>query len=566
MAVFTGLKLGSDIELLYDSYASANLLQARSYYNGETLGDTAGEFSDAVSATPYPDPYSFSETGIPVSDFGNDWYERIHISPNQIDVGNLVSSQTRKIIVWNAFQTTKAFEDFQIENGQGLGVQEVNGISPPASLVPLQLLDYDLNISLSGPPSILSTLTWTIDGQLYQAEVVGRRVVLFPFLPNWNSGVNETIAYRSTVSRSFDGTEQRASLRKRPRRSFEYTAQIGREDAQLADSLLFGWQNRMFALPCWPEKSSTTSDVLAGAVTIPCDTSYRTFVVGGLAAMYLNSGKAEIREIESVTPSSITFTAPLEEDWPKGSRVYPVFVSAINPQVSGIRRTDNLVELPVIFECEPSTTDPNLPGEAAALLYQGEELYLRGANWDDGLSFDWNNDYEKRDEGTGVFSLFAKSGFSQFSRSHNWTLRSLADVLDFRGWLERREGRAVPIYMPSFFSDFTLATDLVSSATSIDVLPNSYDSLVNMHPARRDVVLLMRDGSHIARRILSVTTTAEGNIRLGLDSAIGVTTGKNTVKRVSFLGFYRLGGDAVTINWLAQGVATAETAVVATKA
>lgn len=566
MADFVGYLSVTETQVAEDAYTSENLFVDRAYKVAaeDLYVDTPSGAGGAFASQPYPDPYSTDVGGAVGRDFGDDWYHRIHVIPSELDLGNLVSTQSRTIEVWNAYFETKAFTSFEIENPQGVEVNETSGVSAPVTLAPLQLLTYEIGVSLNGPPTIDTSLQWTIAGEVYVARVIGRRVVLFPFAPNWNTSVRETLAYRATVFRANDGSEQRASLRGKPRRAYEYTAQLKGRNAQIADSLLFGWQNRMFALPAWPEQTALTAAVSAGDTVLPCVTVYRTFAAGGLVCVYGDSEHSEVREIEAVDGASVTITAPLSSDWPAGTRVYPAFVAALGATVNGVRRSDSLFEVPVRFSCEPYTTHPNLPGASAAQTYQGVELHIEGGNWADGVNVEWSSDYEARDLGTGMVSLFQKAGFSQMSRTHDWTLKNLADVYDFRGWLERREGRAKPVYMPSFFADFTMVSDLAVSDVIVDVEPNGYDTLVDAHPARRDIVFLLRDGTVLTRRIASVSVTDEGNIRLGVDSAIGQTVLRSQVKRLCLLSLYRLAADAVTIDWRTRGVATARTTLVAT--
>src|SRR5690606_9597308 len=395
----------------------------------------------------------------------------------------------------------------------------------------------------------------------YSLVITGRRVIAFPFPPNWSYPVNETLQFKSTLIRAADGSVQTANLRPKARRVFDYTVTLRGGEAQRADSLLFGWQHRFYAMPVWPEAAKLTAPASAGDFTAQFDTAHRSFSVGGLVMLFSSSKTFEVREIDSIVGSTVTFTAPLERSWAAGTRVFPAFVSTINPGLSGNWQTDNVLELPVRFTAEPSGTVANTAGSAAA-TYLGYELVLDRPNWINGLQAQWNSDVQMVDLGGPVFRLFGGSGFSEVQRSHSWLKKNYADIAAFRGFLARRAGIGVPFWMPSATSDFTLVASALSSNTAIDVAQNDYEKQVNAHPARRDIIILLRNGSYILKRISSATTTADGNTRLVFADALGADITPEDVKRISYLSLYRFTSNDIVLNWQTRGVLTCEATLI----
>lgn len=566
MATFAGTKETAAVQIALDPYTSANLFITRDYYTGDVL---PANYIDDIKGTgartlDYPARTPTTFGGSRTVDFIADWYDRIHFIPASVDLGNLVSSQSRDITLWNAYLTDKTLTAF---SGAGLDgmtlIQPAALATQPATMEALGLYTYELEVGTSGPPTIDGTLSWTISGDSFTVPIVGRRVIAFAFPPNWDRGVQETLEDKSTVLAHQDGSEQRARVRNKARRVYEYTTTVRMAEAQRLDSLIFGWHARLFAMPVWPEQTTLTAAAAAGATVLNCATAARSFVAGGLVAVFKDSATVEIREIASVTATSITVTSGVLQDWPAGTKVFPAFVAALNGSLSGTRLTDNLIEMPVRFTAEPSVTPANATGTAAA-TYQGVELYLQRPNWASGLSFDWNSDYVMQDTGTSKFALMGRSGFSQFSRSHSWTLKSTAEVADFRGWLARRGGRAVPVYMPSDTDDFTLVETVASSDSGMDCKQNDYENQAAGHPARRDILIQFRDGTYLARRISSATTGENGVTRLVFTESLGRNFTPADVKRISYLGLYRLASDATTISWQTRGVATVQATLVNT--
>lgn len=558
----TGVLASAVTELATDVVTSANLFLSRGYRDdgGEPAALLDGAIAGPVSALAGA-PQTTPGTGVLAHDFADDWYNRVHVIPQAIDFGNLQSTQVEEFLVWNAFFDERELTSSTFDAPPGLSLDVPDSAEPlPYGIKPLEELTFALTGTTAGPPTISGTIVLLIDGVEYEISITGRRIILFPFPPNWKSAaLDETYEFKSWVQRSGDGSAQSGSIwGNHPRRRFDYTATLKREHAQRLDNILFGWQTRFYGIIHWAEKSKLAADALAGSASLQLDTTSMSLQEGGTVVLYLDADTNESREVESFTATSITLTTVLQRDWPAGSRVYPSFVATINPSTGGTRLTDGVVLIPVSFECEPSVTEPNTADDGLALTYRGEELYLGRVDWKAGLPFNFESQGQKIDFGSGKFRLASFVDYALYSRGHNWQIKNKAQADAFRAWLGRREGVARPVYMPSGNMDFTLVAPAVNPASSMDVTENEYGSLLALNPARRDVLVLLRDGTYYARRITDVTAVSATVHRLFFDTPIAADIGLQDVKRISFLGLYRQGGNAATIRWMTDEVGTAQ--------
>lgn len=566
MPTFTGVFVDGADYAVVDGLTTANMFTTRAYKDYPAYGVALdGVYVSTSRSGVNVNPHDGTFTGVEARDFGNDWYYRVHIIPTAVDLGNLVSAQERTISLWNAYLTPQSYTDIDLVGFDGLTLVPPAGVNPPTTIAELRLVTYGLQVSLDGPPTITASVTFTVGGIEYTAPITGRRVVLMPFGPNWDSGVEDTLLYRSTVSRSWDGTEQRASLRAKPRRRLNYTSVLRKNDAMRFDNLMYGWHSRLFAVPLWAEKSSLQANVAAGATTLTVDTSNKSFAEGGLLIVYGSTTENDVAEIETIVGTTVTLRAPVTRDWAAGTRVYPAVVAALSQEVSGRRLTDAVTEVALSFETEPGSNYYPFVGGSNPLTYKNEELYAHYPNWKDGIEFSWESDRIQVDDQTGKFQLVPKAANSTVTKQHNWTLRNHGEVADFRQWAQRRQGRAKPVYVPTGIVDFTLTAPALAADVAIDVEDNGYNAFASATAARRDILIQLKNGTNIARRINSSLPNPDGTVSLQLDSAVGVPFAPEDVKRVSLLGFYRLASDSMTIRWLAEGVAEVEAAFVATK-
>ena len=489
----------------------------------------------------------------------DDFYYRIHIIPNPISLGNLLANKTLAVAVWNAYFDPKNLSDLTVPTDFGVTMTPPAGETVPFVMNPLREAIFTLSAALAGPPVIDTTITFVIGGVTVQVPVTGKRVVVFPFPPNWSGPYDETFEYNSWVLTAADGSEQTGSnWGNHARRQFGYTILVAGKQMQRLENLLFAWQQRLFGVPHWAEKSKLLSASVVGATTISLDTTDRSYEAGGFAILYLDPDNYEAFSIEETTSTTLKATSALQRAWPQGTRVYPISLALIAETSGGTYQTDNKIVMPVNFSCEPSQSPENTSVGDATPMYRGEELYLGRLNWASPLAFSVRGDRKALDYKTGIFNTYSHSGFSGTTRKHNWQVRSRAESRALRAWIGRREGMARPVYMPTGNSDLTLVSPIVSASNVIEVASNDYGSFVNASPAKRDIIILLRDGSYFARRITGATVVSNAVTRLAIDSPIPQSINVAQIKRISMLGFYRLAGNSTTIRWITDEIGTME--------
>jgi hypothetical protein len=501
--------------------------------------------------------------------YRDDYYYHLIVTPTLLDLGNLLAAQTRDVKLWNAYLEPVDVTALVVSDMEGFSIVPPAGFGvTPFILAPLQEITYQVTASLDGPPNLNTTVLWQTDHGDAQSRVLGSRVTIFPFLPDWSAGIDETISARSSVLRAPDGTEQSISLRERYRRKYSVPYTLRDENAQMAENLLFGWQDRTYGVPAWPEQDYLTANTVAGSDTLAVPTVNKTIKVGSIIMVFTGRDvlNAEIREVLSMTTSSVKTKTPFTVDWPAGSRVVPVLLGAAAPQLQGSHFVPTYLQVGIEFNLQPLNTDDNAPDTAPAATYRGYEVYLGRTNWRDGLSASFQNDVRVVDMQTGMFRLIPQAGFSNIGRSHMWFLKTLADAAAFRQWLKRRRGKTVGVWMPSATDDFTMASVTSSTTTAVIVKTNGYASMVKQHPARRDIFVQLRSGPNYSRRITDSLDNGDGTTTLTIDAAFGATINPNDVKQFSFLTFYRMVSDDTILHWHMPGKAEAITGLISAKA
>ncbi|MBP8867649.1 MAG: hypothetical protein KBG62_06060, partial [Propionivibrio sp.] len=252
--------------------------QAVSFWPGRLAGASAlqGALSNQLPIGEITTP----SVGVIVRQFERDWYHHVHLLPGRMALGNLLSTQVRQVEVWNAHFAPKTLSAVIGQNNGGLILAAPT--NPPTTYGMLESRLHDVSIGLDGPPVIEASFTFQFPDEAPTLSISGRRVVVFGLKPNWADGWLERLMWATDVLAARDGTEQRVSLRTKPRRSLEFSILVGRDDAALLDVLLSSWQSRVYALPIWPDKAVLAATVTAGSTVIPLTTTNLEYEADGL--------------------------------------------------------------------------------------------------------------------------------------------------------------------------------------------------------------------------------------------------------------------------------------------
>lgn len=493
--------------------------------------------------------------GVLMSSTNSFLYGRVYIYPSLLQLGNLVASESRPIYVWNA-----TFEDVVVTSLIGAGLAGVTLTEPfpvPFTLGPLQETQYAVAISVSGPPQVSATFTFVVNGITYIIQVSGVRVVLWPFPPNWSSTVNESLEYLTNVLESNDSSEQRICLRTKARRRLDYTFMVNKEQTQHFDNILFGWQNRSFAVPLWPYKCKTTADIFAGATLVPCNTINAGFAVGQQMTLFRNAELFDVAEISAIAPDGLTLSNPLLFNWARGASVMPVAVAYLESNVPVSRETGTVLTGVCNFLCSPTLTDPFIPDAAAPTIYNGYEVITYQHNWGSGVphTLDFLSDvvdYETGPREHPISKLFPKN-----TKTFRWLLKNRQQIREFRELLGRLRGQQVACYIPSWHQDLTVTAPITAIGTTLTVRDRDFFALVGVNAARRHLMIHTRAGGIFYRPITSIGKTGN-DLQINLTTALGVDLEIIDFKAVHFLQLYRLVSDRQTIQWHSDSKAIVE--------
>lgn len=384
------------------------------------------------------------------------------------------------------------------------------------------------------------------------------QVNLWTAKPNWSTTVKENLEWLTDVYRAYDGTEQRRGLRQVARRSFEYDFTAAGSDAQRVDNLLWGWQNKTYALPVWVDSRPLTATAAIGDMTIAVATDLYSFAAGSMVVVYSSASLFELKTIISLTGTTITLDTPLEKAWSRGVSVYPVVLARLSTEVPLQRLTGGVLMGTVSFTTSPGNTTAFTPLLEAATTCGDFEVITQQPNWADAIKFANKYTFSTSDGKTGIIEWSPSEKGPNVQRDYAWLLANRQSIYDFRGFLRRLRGQYKTCLVPTWTDDLTLVEDVGSTDTLLRVLDTGYSGLIGTDPNRSKIMFRL-GGGYLFRQITAATLNEDGTANITIDSPLGQAATIKQVKGIHFLLQSRLAADKILIEWNTNQVVVVNT-------
>lgn len=491
----------------------------------------------------YP-PGSVSAGGLRTRSFYDIFYERIHYDPAVMSLGQLLNAQSREVRVWNAFFEAKILNSVVGVDAEGL---ELTTGAMPQLFNPLQQRVYPLSVSLDGPPVIDARFMFTWEDHVHPYRVEGTRLVVLAYPPNLEKDYMESLKFYGTVLTSYSGKEQRAALTDYPKITYNYSVQVMDEEMQKFEALMWGWQNRAFAVPVWSSYTYTSQDIGAGSQTLFLEeTAFREFTPDSVAIIYASPDMYEAVEISEVYPDRLVLKKPTQSSWTRRVHVLPARTMRMSSQIDYTGPVANFKEFALNLYAESEEIQGELPW---ATYYKGLPVLDFSPDMAGALQGSFTRNQSFQDGDYSLPLVVDRSGLGTPRQVWQFTFADRQEQYRFKALLCELRGSTREFWIPTWSPDITLREEVPQGAVIIQVT-NSLHSMMYFDRTGRDhIVFMMRDGSMLFRRIVTATAGANAELELlTLDQELPRILPRD-VRCISFLSRSRFENDKFDFVW-----------------
>ena len=480
----------------------------------------------------------------------DDLFDRIHVLPTALSLGNVVSELTREIVVWNAWRDrVQTLATLQLDGDAGSVLTAPAAL--PMALRPMQERVLTLTVGLDGPPVIdARAVLGFVDAATWSIRIEGLRLQAWTLPPDWTEPVVETLAWLTDVQIAVAGTSTRTPLRDAPRRSWEFAVLADRRERRFVEHALFDWSARVWALPVFVDATTLRAPLAAGAAEIPVDVTGLDVAVGGLAMLWRDVAAYELVEVASIDTGGrlLRVRAPTRRAWPAGTRLIPCRPARLTDTPELRRHSDRLMQTQLRFEAtEPSDWPALLP----ATRYRGFPVLDQRSDESRDPSASIARRFDLLDGEVGRTHADDLSGLAWTSQTHAWRVVGRAERARLRCLLYGLQGRAEALWLPTWTDDLEVIETIGASAVTLTVAACGISRSLRQQAGRRHVRIELVDGTVFHRAIEAsseiVLANGETGERLRIDAALGQIVGPERIRLACWMALVILAGDTVEL-------------------
>jgi hypothetical protein len=515
------------------------------------------EEGTSVSNLPLSMP-ALARTGVLIPTFRNDYYDRIHLVPREIDYGFLAGDTAEVYEVWNAFFVPKS-GTFTTDDATNVLITDEDGVAVSTGTVfalgALAGRLFTVTAPLAGDLTFEVTHTWNFGASgTFTVIMTGVRAVLFPWKPL--NEIKESLEWLTQIIASNDGTEQRICLRQIPREKFDWTIHLADAiEFSRLDAMLHKKMKLTMCVPIWSEQTVIESASLTeDDEEISFTTAYASYAANGMAVVWKSATECEIISIDSVEAGRLVLKSGLKAAYTGRVYVAPAFACYAVGTVGREDYSTTFQQSTVSWQLR----DPiAVTGYSAALTHGGRPVLLDVYCIDDNQPETNDGLLTGLDFETGAFSLWSDATYNRNTRTFRFHNDTPAAAWEFRQLLHSLYGRQLTVYVPTWKADMALHATIGSSDTSFQIEDADLAAAFSADGLRNNVLIRRTDGTNYTRTVTGITSGVGYEV-VAIDTALGTQLTVADCAGICWLDRYRLAEDSVALNWERAGVNTCD--------
>lgn len=376
---------------------------------------------------------------------------------------------------------------------------------------------------------------------------------------NWTDDIIERLSWLTNVIVHRDGSEQRRQCRLHPRRMLEYSVLPQSPLLQTRlDNFLWSSSDEAMVVPIWTDAQRLGTAATSGTDTVTLNTVTYDYDTNGYVILWRSPTSYEVVAIDTVASGSLTLAENLDATWPVGTVVAPARLGRLTQQLPGNQIAYNLRPYKLIFEIDEASYSTNRITSLSPTQYLSTDTFEfptvpTSTESSEDLDFNYEHTYGIIDAQTGAVALDTGTRDTPYVLvPYAQKFRNRAQISEWWGFLNRRQGRRVPVWVPSWEKDFlptSMAIDLLNYTA------NGYADLIDGADGRKDLMIYYEQaglaqprGQKLYKRITGASDLGGGVEQIAFSTTFMSTLDYDKI-RVSFLRYCRLESDTAEMAW-----------------
>lgn len=465
--------------------------------------------------------------------------------PAVLNVNNPALNTDIPFYLWNTFP----FPD-ELVSGTILNTTVVTtDLTVGSDIRDFEWVEYHIQIG-AGEAEVDADLQGVFSQGSFTLGILGTLIVDMPLIPE--EDVSEVWTWSTSITTSYNNTEQRVRLAPGPVRVAEYSYETDETEMVEVARRLYQSTVGLLTVPFYQYQTKLTQDSSPGDTEIFFNPDYTNLRVGDYLYIRnpdddsLSSGIIQV--IESFTPTGCIIEGALGSTIRAGWWVCPAFPMYIEEpsqtfdSVSGTLRMSGRAA---------DRSRPLLRAGATPTLTTFGGLPVIDQRTLAGITEGPLTSTEVFDNTFGSYRKLSTWPYPQFQRSVSYFCPIKKNMAEFDKWMlffDTIAGSHKPFYLPSTLHDLKVFEQPINLSNHFKIQGTGYSTLYADNPTYQQLQITLVDGT-ILRCSVAGASPVGGNDEITVNPEFPADIEDRPIAKISYLYRVRLAGDTVNVKF-----------------
>lgn len=438
-----------------------------------------------------------SHQGLEAGTWGDVFFDNVFVSPATIDAGLVTGDETYNFSIWHSYRSSLEL----------LGVTEFGNESvdlagtKAGSVTSFVSTKYLVSLNqTNGDTTYRAAFDFGPAGS-YDFKLTASQAIVLHFPIDWSMQPELRHSFLTEVIESWNGAEQRISLRDQPRLSATYQYGLADTDQYLFSNLVGNFSGQ-YLVPIWPMQSELAEPVARfDSKALVNDLS--DWVVPGCRVMLSDADTWEVCLVASVAGREVVFSDLVKKNYRSGARLVPISQAWINEDVSSVAHGMSVEVTGASFDFDEVELIRPAPVDDFTIFNRKRVLDIRPDRSKD-CTIQYKRLRETLDPAIGRRYIYDRVQGAVKYLQFSWRFFDQLARKRFDDFAELERGAQGEFYVESPLVAMLLAKDIEAPTLEITVAQANYKNLLKSNTFAPAVALKLYNGTVLYRNVDSV--------------------------------------------------------------
>lgn len=452
--------------------------------------------------------------GVILTSWRDVFIDNVFITPSDVEAGVVTAGEVREFEVWHSYGHSLDLE-YVLETGDdsvALGGVKQGMLrafaSSPYKVSLGQTTAVDIKYQAAFSFGFAGLHTYNLKGMM--ALVVAEAI-------DWNYQPEATHQYLTETIETFNGTEQRISLRDQPRLSLRYSYTIPEEKLYNFENSVMNSSSRM-VVPVWPYKCELANGVNVGDQALTLVNVNRQ-LASSERLLIIENGNYELLDIKSVAGNVVSLVQLVKKNFSSNATVTPAVVTNIADDNGSVNYSNDVATYAITFELDETAITRPAPIDDFA-RHAGKRILHVRPNRSRDITTEYKKLREHFDPQIGARKITERSTGSVRYLNYSFTLFSEAERQRLEDFVDIHAGAQGEFYAEGPGVAFELQDDVTTASSQITIKAAGYNSFISSNSYAPAIAIKLYNNTTIYRSITNVVRQADGSESVILDQQI----------------------------------------------